>query len=350
MKKGFLRLLLFVLICLPMSFITVDAAKVNPGVTMHQASRVINKSIDSLSVSCQSLPVKAVVYAGQLQSIEVPAQVEPNQLFTVNVTITNTGNTPWFSSRSGCSRQSSTFLGTTHEQDRLTGFFAPIVFGDTNWFSGNRVVMSTPRVEPGQTGVFSFIAHAPQTPGFYREYFAPVVEGQSWIKDKAEFSFDVQVGQLPEGSDKVLSYTKDIQSSINLIDPQFFGEKKIEVSLSKQAMYVYLGDKIIKSFRVSTGTPTHPTPLGTTHIQFKQEVRVAGSVPHYIMPKFMQFRSGGYGIHALPSLANDRGVFWREALNHIGSARSHGCIRLLPDDANFLFDFTDVGMPVKVVR
>jgi len=351
MKNRLITFILFVLICLPMSFLAVDAAKVNSDTAlMHLALKPAANSVDPLGVSCESSPVKTVVYAGQLQSLEVPSQAEPNQLFTITARIQNTGNVPWYSSNSGCTGQTATFLGTTREQDRDTPFFAPAVFGDTKWYSGNRIIMTTPRVDPGQTGVFTFMAHAPQESGLYREYFSPVIEGKAWIKDKAELTFDIQVGQLPEGYDKVLNYTKDLKTSLNLIDPQFFGgEKRIEVSLSKQTMNVYLGDKIIRTFRVSTGAPGHPTPIGTTHIQFKQEVRVAGSSPHYIMPKFMQFRTGGYGIHALPSLGNDHGVFWREALNHIGSPRSHGCIRLLPDDANFMFDFTDVGTEVKVV-
>ncbi len=137
--------------------------------------------------------------------------------------------------------------------------------------------------------------------------------------------------------------------SINITDPKFIGNKKIIIDISEQRMYLKLGAMTLKSFPISTGTTRTPTPIGTTSIHFKQEVRVAHSSPHYIMPKFMQFRSGGYGIHALPSLANDRGVFWREALNHIGTRRSHGCVRLLPNDANFTYDFADVGMPVQVV-
>jgi lipoprotein-anchoring transpeptidase ErfK/SrfK len=137
--------------------------------------------------------------------------------------------------------------------------------------------------------------------------------------------------------------------SMNLTDPKFNGEKKIIVSLSSQKMQLKLGQITVKTFPVSTGTNTHPTPVGTTKISLKQNVRVAGSSPHYIMPLFMQFRKGGYGIHALPSLGNDHGVYWREALNHIGTRRSHGCIRLLPADAEFAYSFADVGTEVQVV-
>ena len=85
------------------------------------------------------------------------------------------------------------------------------------------------------------------------------------------------------------------------------------------------------------------------------------------MPKWMAFRPG-YGIHALPSLGSASlrskirsyrdgevptslftdDVFWKEALSHIGIPVSHGCIRLLPDDAEFAFNFTPVGTRVVV--
>ena len=154
---------------------------------------------------------------------------------------------------------------------------------------------------------------------------------------------------IPAEEDKILKYTRDILMSLNLTDPQFSGDKKIVIDVSEQNMYLKLGDITVKRFRVSTGKASTPTPIGTTYIQFKQNVRVAASRPHYIMPLFMQFRKGGYGIHALPSLANDRGVFWTEALNHIGSPRSHGCVRLLPDDATFTYEFAEVGTPVQVI-
>ncbi|MCC6643487.1 L,D-transpeptidase, partial [Candidatus Peregrinibacteria bacterium] len=169
-----------------------------------------------------------------------------------------------------------------------------------------------------------------------------------WVKADAEFSFDLTVGQ-PVINEKIYNITKDLPVSANLLDPKFEGEKSIKVDLSEQKMYISLGDQVVREFPVSTGKAKTPTPTGSFQIQFKQDVRVASSSPHYIMPRFMQFKKGGYGIHALPSLANDHGVFWREALNHIGSPRSHGCIRLLPEDAEFTFSFADVGTPVNVV-
>ena len=80
-------------------------------------------------------------------------------------------------------------------------------------------------------------------------------------------------------------------------------------------------------------------------------MRIGAKPPHYVMPKFMMFRQGGYGIHALPSLSRKGGdVFWTEARSHIGRPVSHGCIRVLPEDANFVYDFAEVGTPVDVQR
>ncbi len=346
-NKNLLFSLVVLSLCLPLSALAAEKIP-TPATKSRAALELINKAVSQITISCAFDEVKAPVYSGQLMSIDVPATSEPNQIFAVSAKIKNTGNVPWFSSGSGCPGQSMTFLGTTRNDDRSSIFHAPLVFGETKWIQANRISMKTPRVDPGEIAEFSFIGHAPLEPGIYREYFAPVVEGKTWIKDGAEFKFDIKVGQ-PAENEKILNYTRDIMMSLNLTDPKFSGEKKIVVDLSSQRMYLKLGDITLKTFPVSTGTNSHPTPVGTTKISFKQNVRVAGSSPHYIMPLFMQFRKGGYGIHALPSLANDRGVYWREALNHIGTRRSHGCIRLLPADAEFAYGFAEVGTEVQVV-
>ncbi len=306
------------------------------------------KSTEANDVNCLVDRQDSPEYNGIFVSAHYPHQVQPGELFRIIYRIKNIGNTPWFSIESKCENQPPVFLGTTRQQDRLSIFHAPAIFGDTNWLQGNRIKMSTLRVDPGDIAEFSFLAHAPQEPSIYREYFSPVIENVTWINGDSESYIDITVGH-PEYDERLINITREIPLSINLLDPQFDGDKKIVVDISDQRMKLQLGDYVIKEVPVSTGTWRTPTPFGTTSISLKQEVRVAAAWPHYIMPKFMMFRAGGYGIHALPSLANDRGIFWREALNHIGTRRSHGCIRLLPDDANFAFDFADVGTTVQVV-
>ncbi len=336
---------------LALSFLPADAAdSQNANIKNRVANKQISNVIEPLNFSCDMTYPDKIDYSGEFLSVDVPSLVQPNQIFEITAQIKNTGNIPWLSSRTNCQGQSMTFLGTDKLQDRLSELFPRTYITDSRWYSGNRIVMDTLRVEPGEVATFKFTAQAPNKNGLYREFFSPVIEGKSWIRDKASFHFDLQVGELPENSEEILKYSNRIQSSMNLLNPSFEGgEKRILISISKQTMEVYWGDALISTFPVSTGTVKTPTPLGTMKIQFKQDVRVAQSYPHYIMPQFMQFKAGGYGIHALPSLANDKGVFWREALDHIGTRRSHGCVRLLPKDSDFLYNFAEVGTEVKVV-
>ncbi len=335
-----------IILCLAMS--TPASAKVRYLASLvNKPVNIYTSIVKKIQSVCAVTPVEAPIYSAQLVSTAAPDRVASNQLFEVKIRYRNTGNQPWFGTDSICPGQSTTYLGTARQQDRTSVMHAPAIFGDTKWLSGNRIRMINSRVNPGEIAEFSFIGHAPVQEGIYREYFAPVTEGKAWMNGPSDASFDLKVGEIVE-DENILQFTRGLDQSVNLQDPSFYGAKKIEVDLSRQEMTLSIGDMPIKLFRVSSGAPAHPTPTGDYKIQFKQTVRVAGSYPHYIMPLFMQFRKGGFGIHALPSLANDHGVFWTEAYNHIGSPRSHGCIRLLPDDADFTFKFADVGTEMKV--
>lgn len=339
--------LVAVIICLAMS--TPAFAKVRYIASLVNGPvEVVSTVVDKIKEACALPPVEKPIYSAELVSTAAPEQVAGNQLFEVIIQYRNTGNQPWFGSDTICQGQSMTYLGTTRQLDRESLIHAPAIFGETKWISGSRIKMNNTRVNPGETAEFSFIGHAPEQVGIYREYFAPVTEGKAWMNNSSDATFDLKVGN-PIEAESVLEFSRQIFQSVNLLDPSFYGAKKIHVDLSEQKMTLSVGDMTIRSFLVSTGTRRTPTPIGDYKIQFKQFVRVAASSPHYIMPRFMQFRRGGYGIHALPSLANDRGVFWREALNHIGTPRSHGCIRLLPDDAEFAYKFVEVGTEMKVV-
>jgi hypothetical protein len=297
--------------------------------------------------TCDYTNPEKPVYSAKYLAIRKKGAIAKNELFETKVYIQNIGNVPWFSADSGC-KSSMVSLGTERNRDRSSVFFTGGLIWDTAWASANRIKMETKRVDPNGVGVFTFWSTAPDKDGLYREYFEPVAEGITWM-DSGLFSTDYKVGDPgidPQKRD-LLSY---IDKSMNLAEVDLQGAKNIEIDLSEQRLWLKIGDLVIREFRCSTGKPRTPTPVGTTYILEKREVRVAGKAPHYIMPKWMMFRKGGFGIHALPSLANDHGVFWREALNHIGSARSHGCVRLLPKDAEFAYNFADVGTKVVVHR
>lgn len=285
-------------------------------------------------------------YGAQLIAVRRKLRVMPDEEFRVKVFFKNTGSMPWFANKSSCLGPKIS-LGTERTRDRASTFYAE---GLAGWESSNRVSMDQYRTDPGEIASFTFYGKAPINPDVFKEYWSVVAKDIQWM-DEAAFSFETMVGDSGESAGdlrKKMAYANS-SGSVSWIDLN--GEKSLNVNLSEQKIYVKLGDYTVREFRVSTGAAATPTPVGETSIILKQEVRVGAKAPHYIMPKFMMFRAGGYGFHSLPSLGQAHsGVFWTEARSHIGIPVSHGCIRLLPEDADWTYDFTDVGTKVVVQR
>jgi len=305
-----------------------------------------SENAEEETVSCQYVKPDNPTFNAEVLTVRKKGISAPGELFEIEVYMKNTGNMPWFSANSNCPFLNVS-LGTDHPRDRNSIFYTKDLLWESNWLAPNRIAMATKRVNPGEMAIFKFWSRAPELDGIYREYFAPVVEGVTWM-DGGLFKTDISVGD-PDTSKMNNNYIAYITESVELTRTDLSGERIIVVDISSQIMTLKIGDYVIRQQPMSTGKVSTPTPFGTTYIFQKQELRVGYAPPHYIMPKWLHFRRGGYGIHALPSLANDNGYFWTEALNHIGERRSHGCIRLLPEDADFTYDFAIIGTRVDVV-
>lgn len=295
-------------------------------------------------VDCRANIPENASYGARFLTVRKKGKVGLSELFETKVYFQNTGNVPWFSGNSGC-KHLNVFLGTEKARDRSSIFYTDNLMWHSNWSSANRIFMDNNRVDPGDIASFTYWSVSPSQAGIYREYFAPVMEGVTWM-NSGLFYTDINVGN-PEFDPARRDFLRYIEESRELTSLNLNGEKSIEVDISEQRMKFKIGDYVIKDFPTSTGAYRTPTPFGTTRILYKQEVRVAHKWPHYIMPKWMAFRPG-YGIHALPSISWDNGYYWTEALNHIGTRISHGCMRLLPQDAEWAFNFTDVGTTVYI--
>lgn len=318
-------------------------------------------------VSCEYTAPEKPLYKATALSKTQSVSLDTGDTLRISILYKNEGNTTWFSENSGCKNVPVAQLGTMQPLDRASYFQSNNP--DGGWAATNRVVMSTPRVNPGSEALFTFDIKAPSFEDIYREVFGVVLPGVTWIKN-SESSLEITVGDPydDETAAKVRFYMNGsgYGSAIDLL-----AEKKVEIDLSEQKAVLKLGDYVVREFRVSSGAPKTPTPVGTWKVLFKQQVRIGGASPFYIMPKWQAIRPDGYGFHALPSLGNaslrariralgpDKEVptdwftndaMWSEALDHIGSPRSHGCVRFLPDDAAYVYDFTDVGTPVVVVK
>jgi len=291
---------------------------------------------------CRYIPPAEMEYAVELVEVTVDEEIEGGDAFLVDVELKNTGNVRLFSEDSGCDDFHPISLGTQKEQDRASDFGGNFT-GLSGWTAPNRIKMVEDYVDPGDSFHVKFQSIAPVGDDIYREWFQPVIEWVAWIGEP--FAVDIAVDSPTESMYANIDFAEDLSIAASELEGL---ERNLEVNLSAQMMYAKMGDIVVWSFPVSTGASATPTPTGDYQVLNKQELRIGGAYPHYRMPYWQGWRSDGYGLHALPYLANDGGAFWSEAWDHIGIPVSHGCIRQLPDDAVRLYEYTDIGTPMNI--
>ncbi|MDO9088493.1 MAG: L,D-transpeptidase [Anaerolineaceae bacterium] len=111
----------------------------------------------------------------------------------------------------------------------------------------------------------------------------------------------------------------------------------IDIDLSDQMLYAYIGENVVNSFLVSTGTWRTPTVIGQFHVWVKYRYTDMRGPGYYLpdVPYTMYFYKG-YGIH---------GTYWHD---NFGTPMSHGCVNMRTPEAGWLFDFASVGTLVNV--
>jgi len=125
-----------------------------------------------------------------------------------------------------------------------------------------------------------------------------------------------------------------------------FPPKRIEIDISKQHFYAWLGDKLIYSFPTSTGLPGQDTAAG--HYKVLDKIPMAySSVWRLKMPYWLGIYYVGRienGIHALP-IRPDGTVMWG---GFLGQKASYGCIILSTQAARTIYNWADIGTPVDI--
>jgi hypothetical protein len=296
-------------------------------------------------VQCGLIGVKEAfepVYDADIITVRKQYRHDLGERFPVKVFVKNSGNMPWFSEEAGCIG-SVPYLGTTRDNDRESDFY------DRSWHSKTRMALDDGqhRIDPGEIASFSFYMNAADKAGVHREYFGVYLDPAGWVEG-AEFKVDVFSGYTNEEAGALRKKLLYAYKTMDVLKTKIEGTRVVEVDLSDQRMFLKIDDYVVREFIVSTGAPGTPTPRGDFPITEKNDIRVGSSPPHYIMPRFQRFTPQGAGLHALPSLSNDGGTFWTEALDHLGQPASHGCVRMSPDDADFAFAFTEMGDIISV--
>ena len=194
--------------------------------------------------------------------------------------------------------------------------------------------------EPGYTPQQTIVTHIVQ-PGENLSSIATRYGVSLWV-----------IAQSNNISNTSLIYTGQvlsIPSNSALSSTEISGSetgKSIIVDVSEQRTYVYDNGVMQQAFVVSTGLPGQETRRGRFQIQNKIPVGYAATWDLQ-MPYWLGFYWAGplqNGFHALPILSN--GIRLWEGL--LGSPASYGCVILSDADAQWLYEWANIGTPVTV--
>jgi lipoprotein-anchoring transpeptidase ErfK/SrfK len=126
----------------------------------------------------------------------------------------------------------------------------------------------------------------------------------------------------------------------------------VVIRRASNALTLYSGAKVVREFKVATGQAVYPTPLGLFSIVVKWknpwwyppaspwakgEKPVPPGPGNPLGTRWMGLSAPGVGIHGTPQSGS------------IGYSLSHGCIRMLIPQAEWLFEHVDIGTPVYIV-
>ena len=156
--------------------------------------------------------------------------------------------------------------------------------------------------------------------------------------------------------DALIHNVKAIELTIAVIKPaktpNSFG-KTIIVRRGKHRVWLYTGRKLEVTYPVAIGTPGHPTPLGLWKIVNKVKnpswnnphAAWSGSMPEYIPPG----PSNPLGTRALYLNASGIRFHGTNNINSVGTAASHGCMRMYMHDVEDFYPRVPIGTRVYIL-
>ncbi|HEV2061238.1 MAG TPA: L,D-transpeptidase/peptidoglycan binding protein [Solirubrobacteraceae bacterium] len=153
---------------------------------------------------------------------------------------------------------------------------------------------------------------------------------------------------------------RTLRARTEVIDPDVTAEEiwqanptVVTVSRAGKTARLFERGKLVRSYRVAVGEPKYPTPMGTFTVQTKQvnppwnvpQSEWAGKLAGQVIPggdprnplkaRWIGF-NGSVGFHGTASV------------DSLGTAASHGCVRMSVGDVIDLYDRVEVGTTVLV--
>lgn len=139
------------------------------------------------------------------------------------------------------------------------------------------------------------------------------------------------------------------------IQPIYIEESplRLEIKLSRRRVTLYRGNTVLKTYPIAIGRPGWETPTGTFSVRqmfrnptwvhpLKPGIEIPGGDPENPLGRFwIGFWTDGknwIGFHGTPNPGS------------VGTAASHGCIRMYNKDIEELFKKISLGTEVKVMK
>jgi lipoprotein-anchoring transpeptidase ErfK/SrfK len=156
----------------------------------------------------------------------------------------------------------------------------------------------------------------------------------------------------------LLGGTKLVTARVEPVKPEVTEEDLgtwIKVDISERTAYLYSGFDLVKTYNVAVGTGGYPTPRGDWEITLKRYMPTwYNPAPNgwgKNMPKFIGPGPGNpLGTRAIN--LNASGIRFHGTTNNasVGTAASHGCMRMHRWDVEDLYERVEVGNRVLIVR
>jgi lipoprotein-anchoring transpeptidase ErfK/SrfK len=139
-------------------------------------------------------------------------------------------------------------------------------------------------------------------------------------------------------------------SAVSTNSPPVMDTVTLVLNLKEKHVYVYKGDKVLTKYPVAIGKKGWETPVGEWQVMEK-----------VVNPGWTSFKDGSVMKPGKDNPLGERWIgFWTDGkdvigfhgtsnLKSIGTAASHGCVRMFNKDVKALFPLVKVGTTVKVV-
>lgn len=154
----------------------------------------------------------------------------------------------------------------------------------------------------------------------------------------------------PVTNDNSLPTAKPAVAASNNTQPPIAVVVNLVLKLKEKKVYVYKGDKLVTKYPVAIGKKGWETPTGEWQVMEK-----------IVNPAWTSFKTGEVLAPGKENPLGSRWIgFWTDGqdvigfhgtpnVKSIGTAASHGCVRMLNRDVKALFPLVKVGTTVKVV-